>query len=176
MVTRHPSHFRREIVREQHHQSLSQMLTMQLQILLAAVMASTSLALGLTTGQAHELACIAKASGAYRAITAFCANDKIIAGSSYALAGAHAVGPKGAWKDTLGDGPFGTSLVQITGTSCAKNSVWVPKEYCASQFLEVCATGNWEGHGSKRYGANGCQTFSISSWEKEVWLTPRAHG
>ncbi|KAK5113046.1 hypothetical protein LTR62_003625 [Meristemomyces frigidus] len=52
--------------------------------------------------------------------------------------------------------------IRILGDGCPSNSVWVPGEYCGSQFHYLCGVfGNADGVGELAFGANLCQTWRI---------------
>nr|POE56504.1 hypothetical protein CFP56_33476 [Quercus suber] len=101
----------------------------------------------------YQMPCMDKNSGVINAIGMYCQNDDMVVPSDYANKGQQGY-----------DGD-NWAFLQITGN--CQPPQWVPSKYCISQFQEICATGDEHGAGSKTFGRDGCQTWTISNGERE---------
>jgi hypothetical protein len=58
-------------------------------------------------------------------------------------------------------------MVNINSSGCRGGPMWVPRQYCISQFYRVCASsvqGGRGGNGVLGFGPGGCQKFTMSNY------------
>ncbi|KAK5132856.1 hypothetical protein LTR08_008572 [Meristemomyces frigidus] len=89
--------------------------------------------------------CSEKAPSAMAAIQKFCSQMNIMVPSNYAKTGQR--------------GYTDATRVSITGN--CKPAMWVPHNYCMSQFENMCSNGGKHGGSTHKYGKNGCQHWEI---------------
>ncbi|KAK4500599.1 hypothetical protein PRZ48_008788 [Zasmidium cellare] len=116
-----------------------------------------TLALGLTaTTSAADLATTCRHKIAYLPanINKFCSQDFTVP-SDYARNG-------------LNWGPINDGRMRVTGPCSPAQPV--SKDVCVRQMLEVCASGGPKGGGTRYFGRNGCQAWTIVPPKKNLPL------
>lgn len=123
-----------------------------------AFLTLTLVAFTLVAAEDNELRCYRKNKMTHLAIQNFCWGQEIRVPSRKAADGRR----------------DGNAWVRIQ-SDCAPNT-WVPAVYCFQQMLDICASGSGQGYGSRKYGKNGCQKFSIGPSDSGIKIRPKKGG